>query len=286
MKYIQNWQKVLTHSYISIFSHPYLVTFVFLLQIGLISAFAFFHFPITNNMQTVLYAASQNVQEIVEASTNDPTFIVEYANKTLLSIILNDNTLQGYAFDFAKLVLLLATATYLVYTLFQSATARIIGRMVWRKQPYTILAFIRINLIWFGFYLIGRFFILVADIIFTINKDTPAGLALAYPILHIIMFYFIFISYAQLQDGKAWQAVKASVKLGITQIKYYGLNYIPFALYLFPTTKSAIDAVFILIEEIPFIGIAIPILILFFFYLFFIANVFSIRQLINEKKFA
>lgn len=277
--------EICEYSWRSMLAHPWILLWLFVLNVGFVFLFSFYQQPVGDKIAYSIDLLSQIFQTIIQA-VDVPGFISAASGTSLISVITNDALVQKLVQDIVLLLALLGAIAYVVYTFFQSTSVRLIGWMVLDKRPYSLLSFIRLNLIWFIIYLLARVMVLIVDLVFTfVSKGTGmiSSLDFLYTIIHVVIFYFAFISYTYIGLDKfsSWRAIKTSIKTGIkfSTLPYYFVNYIPFLLFLIPWTKNLIIApVLNLLSFFGGVGYGLQLAILFFFYVFYVANIFTITH--------
>jgi len=264
-------------------SHPWTLLFLFLLNVGFIFAFAFYGQPLGDKISYTIQLMGDLFTKIVQ-SANSPAYLSAAAHASLADIIMSEPIFQRLASDLISLFALLAAATYVVYTFFQSTSIRLIGWMVIDRRPFSLWTFIKITIGWYVIYLFCRLLIFVVDLLhvfFSNGKGVLSSFDFLNVILNLLVFYFVFISYAFAKDkedgGSVWQSMKQGVRFGVKKAHYYVLNFLLFALYLIPYTNDHIVAPALnIFNSLGILGYAIQLLVLFFLYTFLIANIFTI----------
>ena len=272
-------------SWRSIFAHPWVLVLLFLLNIVSLFAFSFYGQPLGEKINYTLQLMGDLFTHIVQ-SVDSSTYVSAAAQSTMTDVILNDSMFQHLANNLISLFALLAAAALVVYTFFQSSSVRLVGWMVLDRRPYSIWTFFKLTLTWYIFYLIVRIIILAADLayaFFSSGKGILDGLDFLYVVLHVVLFYFVFISYTFAMDkqngGSVWRAIKNSFVFGVKKIHYYLINYIPFALFLIPFTNlNIISPALNLLNPLGVVGYGLQLAILFLFYIFYVANNFTITH--------
>lgn len=287
-KFWSHFWDICVFSWRSIFSHPWMLIFLFLFNIGFLFLFSFYDQSVGSKLGYTLGLMSDLFQRIYMASQN-PDFVSSFASMTRVDIIMSEPVMSRLLSDIITLLAILAMVAYVVYTFFQSTSVRFIGWMVLDKKPFSLWSFIKLNAIWFVSYIFSRLVIFAIDLgysFFSDGKQVLDNFAFLYVVLHVFLFYFAFISYSFLEDGHTWRAVRNSLKFGLGKPHYYLLNFLLVGLFIIPATNGTIIAPILnVLNPLGYLGYGLQFAIMFLMYTLITANNFTITHEVASCEF-
>ncbi len=209
---------------------------VYLLPIGMDALFLILYGAIMGGIfkKAMLY--------LVQAAYSAMQILDKQANSNLLDTLLGVPETRVLVLKISFLLAIMLVLIFFAYCLTQGvAWAKSKSAYIKTKTRDYLWLFFRINIVWFGIFILYKLALLAARLGALLDGRVAATKTTGEYIFLFCFLYFVFISYALLkEENGVWQTLKETFRIGTLQIHRIAPFYLTFALILLVVHKTLV----------------------------------------------